>query len=536
MSAARPVSDRFWNRMNPRLFLGAILCLGLALRLWGIHWGLPDRTDLHPDEHDYVLNYALKVSFAQPDPGFLNYPSFLMYLISLTFGGLRHIGAIAGEEWQAYLIGRLWSTFFATATILPIYKLARELGGSITSALLAALFAALLPLNIWEAHVAITDPLMTFWVAMTLLFSVRLIRLGRWMDYAVAGACLGFATGSKYTAALVTVAVVTGALTSRRPVLATFKGLLLAGTVALACAFVVMPFSFIRFPDLLKAMAYEHSHVNGHHYGFSLPADGWQYRPFLYQLTAAWPFSLGFALYGCAAAGTIWALLRFDRRKLPLLAFALVFVGVTASWSFVPLRYYLPVLLVGVLFAGLWLGALLETPSQRPVAIAALVVVLGYTSIFAVQTTARFTRETRQEAGHWLDANLKPGTTLLAAGWSRYLAMPSATNHITLLNKLQETPMNHLDQDVAFDLVEITSLHYARHLRQGNTGMNEHYAHLRDPAGAFERVARFDADFINKDLYMKLDPMFGGYFVSPTIEFYRPKQPHTLATSKTGKS
>ena len=52
--------------------------------------------------------------------------------------------------------------------------------------------------------------------------------------------------------------------------------------------------------------------------------------------------------------------------------------------------------------------------------------------------------------------------------------------------------------------------------------MNQ-YDLLRNPEGHFELVKRFESHFINKRLYMKLDPMFEGYFVSPTIEFYRAK-------------
>ena len=31
---------------------------------------------------------------------------------------------------------------------------------------------------------------------------------------------------------------------------------------------------------------------------------------------------------------------------------------------------------------------------------------------------------------------------------------------------------------------------------------------------------QFDGEFLNRDLYARLDPMFAGYFVSPTIEIY----------------
>lgn len=514
------------SRVGQRLWLIAILCLGLALRIYGIGWGLPHRTDMHPDEHDYVLAHALQVSLEHPDPVFLNYPSFLMYLISLTFGGLTRLGLISGVEWQAYLIGRLWVAGFSALTVWPAARIVRELGGSYRSALLAALFVALLPLSVWEAHVAVTDSLMTFWVVMTLWCSVRLVRTGLFRDYAAAGACLGLATGSKYTAALTVVALLAGALASRRPVRSVFKGLLVAGLVSLACAFAVAPFSFLRIHDLLAAMQYEHHHVDSHHYGFSLPANGWQYRRYLYQFVAAWPFSFGFALYAVALLGMIRAVRKADRRMLPLLAFGLVFFGLTGSWTFTPIRYYLPLVVLGALWAGLWMGEVLENARFRRVGWVVLVAVLGYTSLFTYQTTARFAHETRDEAGHWLDANLRRGGTLVLGGWFRYLALPTDPFKYTIHFKGMEKEITGLPDDTDCDLIEISSLVYLRHKRHGNTDMIGFYKHLRKPSGPFELVARFDSSFINKRLYMKLDPMFGGYFVSPTLEFYHAKHPH----------
>jgi hypothetical protein len=80
-----------------------------------------------------------------------------------------------------------------------------------------------------------------------------------------------------------------------------------AGCVSLLCCFAVTPYSFIRFGDLLNAMSYETAHTHGHHLGFSMPADGWQYHRYRYQLAAAWPFSFGLPLFLCAAAGVGWA-------------------------------------------------------------------------------------------------------------------------------------------------------------------------------------------------------------------------------------
>ena len=512
--------------LEPRhLGLIAIFAVGLLLRTWGISWGLPVRTDLHPDEHDYVLTHALELSWSHRDPGFLNYPAFLMYLISLTFGALKHLGVLSGAEWQAYLIGRLWSALFAGATVFPVYKIAKELGGTVRSALLAALFMALFPLNVWEGHVAVTDPLMTFWTTMTLWASVRLVRTGTWRDYAFAGACLGLATGSKYTAAIVVVAVIAGAFASRRPLGATLQGLVIAGAISLACAFAVMPYSFLRFPDLLAAMKYESNHTTSHHFGFSLPASGWQYHRGIYQLVAMFPFCLGFALYAASIGGTLWVLVKFDRRKLPLFAFAAAFLFVLVRWYFVPIRYYMPLLVLGPLFTGLWIGALLDSQKFRCTGIALLIATLGYTSVFSAQTAARYAHETRDEAGHWLDKKMNPGGSLLVCGWSRYAALPQSPDEYKISGGKDDAPVRKLPGDAPYDLIEITSLHADRHFRQGEDGWINAYKRLRDPNGPFTRVAKFESHFINKRLYTKLDPMYAGYFVSPTLEFYRAKNP-----------
>jgi hypothetical protein len=449
-----------------------------------------------------------------------------MYLISLTYGALKHLG-LASQDWQAYLIGRVWSAFFATSISWAVYRLARELRGGPRASLLAALWAAMIPLTVWEGHVAITDPMMTFWTTMTLWASVRLVRTGSWRDYIFAGVCLGLATGSKYTAAMSVVAIVAGSLASRLPLVRTIQGLVVAGVVSLACAFIVMPFSFIHLQTTLAAMAYEHHHTETGHFGFGLPANGVQYHRYVYQLIAAWPFSLGVALYASAAMGTLWALAKWDRRKIPVFAFALVFFGILGSWHFTPIRYYMPLVVIGALFAGLWHGALLDSLSPKIRTAGALIaaITFAYTLIFSAQTSDRFAHETRDVASAWLDKNLKPDGWLLLCGWSRYCALPGDIEKYVITGGRDESPVRKIPETAPYDLIEITSLHAERHFRQGDRDWINAYKRLRDPNGPFTQVAKFESQFINKKFYMKLDPMFGAYFVSPTLEFYRAKNP-----------
>jgi len=524
--APAPVAGRAAAGVERRrtVLLGLITLLGLALRLWGIRWGAPERIDLHPDEIDYIIKYAQRVSLHNLDPGFLNYPAFMMYLVSFSSAILRRLGLLH-EVWQIHVVGRCWSALFGAATAPVVYLLARELGGRAPGALLAALWTALLPLHVWESHVAVTDVPMTFWVTVTLLAAVRLLRRDAWHDWALAGAALGLATGSKYTAALATAPVLLAALLNGRPPARRARGLAIAGAAALAACFLVAPYSFLRLPDTLAAIRFESRHTMGHHYGFSVPADGWQYRRYVYQLVAAWPFSYGLGLYLSVAAGTLWAVLRPDRRSAVVLGFAALFFSVTGSWTLTPLRYYLPLLVVGALLAGLWQGAWLAAGSRwrRAVALAAVVLALGYTSVFCWQTTRRYGHETRVEAARWLET-WKPAGSLIGIGWVRYLAQPLPGSKIAYAAG-SERDLADRPKMASFDLIEVSSLVYRRHYRHGDAGAIAIYDGLRRPESGLKLVRRFEADFLNKKLYTTLDPMFEGYFLSPTLEFYEPVTP-----------
>ncbi len=516
--------------------LAAITTGGLALRAWGIRWGAPERVDLHPDEFDYVLTHALAMvgrlqqvlagvtSFDREtlDPGFLNYPTFLKYLVTL---GTLVLGWFeADQKWHSFVLGRAIVAAFGAATVPAVYALARELGARGGGALLAALWTALLPLHVWESHVAVTDVPMTFWIVLTLYAAVRLARAGGWGAYALAGAALGFAVGSKYTAALFTVAIVLAALVFGRPSRETLGKLALCAAVSLACCFAVTPYSFLRFDALLEAMAFEHAHVTTGHPGFSAEGAGPQYRRGLYQLVAGWPFSLGFALYASSAAGVAWGLRNLDRRKIVVLAPVVVFFAVTGRWQFVPLRYSLPLLVVAVTFAGSWQGAWLVSAVRwkRGAALAVVLATAAYTGLFTVQTTARYSNETRIAAARWMERSAEPGTSLLLCGSKPHMAIPRDRTKFEIRFSTDQAVAG-LPDDAPYDLIEISSQLYNRYYRSGDPELVSAYDRLRDPDGPFERVARFESHFVHKDWYVKLDPMFEGYFLSPTIEFYRSK-------------
>jgi 4-amino-4-deoxy-L-arabinose transferase-like glycosyltransferase len=508
---------RLLGKQTPAV--GSLFLLAAALRLFGLFWGAPARIDLHPDETVHVMSHALAISLADADPHFLNYPSFLIYLIAIFNGALTRLGWVT-EPWQSYIVARAIVASFGAATAPAVFWLVIEITGSVLAATLSGLWIALLPLHVWESHFAVTDIVMTFWIVVALALSVRLLERSGWRDYALTGAAIGLAIASKYTAALVVVSPLVASLLAARPLPVALKGLALLGLAALTSCFLGTPFTFLHFSQFRQAMAFEYEHVHSLHYGFSLPAAGWQYHKYVYELFAGFPFSLGFALYASTVAGTVWVLWHLRPATIVVLAFAIPFFAILGHWTFVPLRYQLPVLVVGAALAGMWHAAWLESESRGRRAVAAVAVVVTglYTGVFVVQTTARLRHDTRIEAANWLDQTLRPGQRLVICGYSPYLAIPNDPR--IAVDAVNEVWISHLIDRGDADLVEISSMHYWRHERHSHPAFLPEYRRFRAGEKGYRLVKRFDADFLNRELYRRLDPMFAGYFVSPELEFY----------------
>jgi hypothetical protein len=100
------------------------------------------------------------------------------------------------------------------------------------------------------------------------------------------------------------------------------------------------------------------------------------------------------------------------------------------------------------------------------------------------------------------------------------MAIP--TNPKIHLESVNEVEISRLAAHTEADLVEISSLHFWRYERHQHPAFDPEYRRFRSGEKGFHLVKRFDGEFLNRDLYRRLDPMFAGYFVSPTLEFYEP--------------
>lgn len=208
----------------------AITAFGLALRLWGIGWSLPDArhplATFHPDEL-VNLNAAAQADIAHGkfDIGFYNYGAFYFYLVSFaqTFGRGYHLipqtpiqtnaslsetaalAQQAPEQAGLFLAGRLVTALLGTATIAVIFALGNRLYGKKVG-VVSALLYAIAPLAVVHAHFLTVDVPATFFVALVLLWGARLLAGVTWKDAMLAGVWCGLAAATKYNTVLVIVA------------------------------------------------------------------------------------------------------------------------------------------------------------------------------------------------------------------------------------------------------------------------------------------------------------------------------------------
>ena len=437
--ATDPRSATLASKWEPGL-LAVILLGALALRIYGLRWALPERTDLNPDEST-VLTIVGQDELAEPGSGCLLLRRVL--LRGLRAGPQHPAGPLAGiGDAGLVLAYRSVSVLFGTATVALLYLLLRRVAPAGPAPLLGAAFLAVMPLHVWDSHFAVTDVTLTFWMMASVTAAVGAYQRPSWARFALASALAGLATGTKFNGAFATVAITLAALAAlwerRVRVGQVFAWGVLGVAAALLAMFVASPHVFLKGRATWRAFQHEMSRVHDLDYGFNLWAHGWQYKPYVYQFGAAFPFSFGVALYAALLGGLIYCAVRWRRVLIVPFGYAAFYLGVMGSWEFVPIRYYLPFEPVLLMAPALALAAGLTAPTVRlrRWTGVGLALVLGYTVAFTVSTTARFTDDTRLQAQRWLQSRVEEGHDVLTVGAEWYLPTPKGPRVMNLLEYL----------------------------------------------------------------------------------------------------
>ena len=233
--------------------LAVVLSGGLALRLWGFGSGLPFVYNI--DEADHFVPRAVRMfSEGTLNPHyFANPPAFtyvLHFLFSIAYGGSSGVvGHFQHDPAAVYELARIAAAVLGTLALWLLYLTGARLLGR-AAGLLAAAIEAVAFLPSFYGHLALNDVPTLAPLTASLLGTAGVLRKGRLRDYLLAGAGLGLACATKYTAGIVLVPLVAAVLLRlRRPAADSWKrvlvGVLLAGVAALALFVIANPYSVL---------------------------------------------------------------------------------------------------------------------------------------------------------------------------------------------------------------------------------------------------------------------------------------------------
>lgn len=192
--------------------LGLFL-LFLAFTLPGISWGAP--ATWHPDE---IVVRSIKAvhgewQFSELNFDYPDLPQYAMYWLG------KAILALGGVDGDILVASRIFSAVLAGLTIVLTYHLARQVGGSISTAGLAGLFLISVSQMSHNGRFAHNDTYLTFFTTLALLLTIRYVKTDRRGWLYASFFTVGMAASSKYTGgSLLLVVLITYFTLQRRSV------------------------------------------------------------------------------------------------------------------------------------------------------------------------------------------------------------------------------------------------------------------------------------------------------------------------------
>jgi len=400
-------SERGWLAAAAGILAGA-----LVLRLWGISHGLP--YVYNADENAHFVPRAVGMFGHSYNPNYFVNPPAYTYLLHVAFelrwGSREALGdALAADRASVFELARVVSALLGTLAVGLLLWAGRRLLGRAAGLVAGALLAvAFLPVH--YSHLALNDVPTLAPVCLTLVGVAGVYRHNRLRDYALAGAALGVACATKYTAGILLVTLLAAAAFA--PVAGPrVRGLALAGVLALAGFLLANPYALLDF-DAFREGISRQSEASGDGGGkLGLSTDS----GVLYYLgTATW--GLGWLPALAALGGVIGLALRDRRLAAVLVPAPLLFLAFMGLQDRFFARWLLPVYPLLCLLAGwaavaaaAWLTARLRRLPLRagPVAAALGLLLCAQGLVFSIHNDAVLAREdTRQLARDWMVANV----------------------------------------------------------------------------------------------------------------------------------
>jgi hypothetical protein len=333
-----------------RLLFPVILLVALAVRLWGLGFGLP-YIIARPDETEIA---GPAVGFLSGDlrPPFFEWPTLFTYtaaffyvmyfLVTRPFTGYATLAAFAESRRQSIApflyITRALSAVTGVLTVWWVHSICRRLFDQ-TTAIVACLFLALAFLHVRDSHFGVTDVAMTALVTLTVLLILKWRQTGNFSDAALAGFVGGLAGSTKYNGLGVCMPFIVALVQRvgndgvRRLALA----LMLFGATMALGFFGASPYILIDWPRFVHSISGVGAHLAEGH-GLML-GRGWSY-----YARVILPAAVGWPMFLAGLAGLVVLMATRLRDAAVLFAFPIAYYVIAGRGYTVFARYVIPVL------------------------------------------------------------------------------------------------------------------------------------------------------------------------------------------------
>ena len=402
--------------------IAIVVTIALLLRLWGIKQGLPYVYNV--DEYGHFVPEAVTMFQKGFDPHYFVNPPALTYLLHFTFA-LMVGGASAKREFALhpdhfFLLARVMVALLGAASVWLLYLLGARLFSRAVG-LVAATLMAVAFLPVYYGHLALNDAPTLLPLTLSLLGSAGVLRRGRLFDYLLAGAGVGLAAATKYTAAIVILPLLTAGwvqyrLAGERERRGAIVRSGLAGLAAIAAFVIANPYSVLDFHTFMKEIIHQSNYTQMSRASWvGGPSDS---GPVYYLWSFTWGLGWIPSLAGLGGLVSVW---RSEHRVGWMLAPApllyLAFLSLQGRYFG---RWLLPIMPIVCLLAAHFALTLAEraargAPRVRPVLLVLAVLALSAQGLFySIHSGLVLSRaDTRNLARAWMVAHVPAGSRVV---------------------------------------------------------------------------------------------------------------------------
>ena len=421
---ARRPRPRF-DRLSAALI--AVLLGAFGVRVWGIGHGLPFSYNI--DEEGHFVPVAIGFFGHGLDPRyFLNPPGYteLLYVVyAVWFGGREAVArAYVDNPSEVFLIARVTVAVLGTLWVWLVHLLGSRLFGDRRVGVLAAALGAVAFLPVFYSHLALNDVPSLAPATLALVCAALVLTGGGrgggiwWL--LLGGLAVGLAAGTKYTAGIVLVPLLTAVALRTREERQGVAHLLAAGALACFAALVgfliANPHALLSYHDFRAGVGRQRELAGGDELAkLGLTED----NGIVYYL---WTFTwgLGWIPALLALGGAALACVKRRAVALVLLPGALLYLLYMGTQDRYFGRWALPLFPIACVLAAWFLVWALEQAARRwpraalPVAVVAIALALGQGLIHVVHNDRVLSRpDTRGLAHDWMVANIPAGSPIV---------------------------------------------------------------------------------------------------------------------------